>query len=115
METIMEQANNTAAANDPTMDLQEAANFLHLGYKAMKELVDSGDVPALSLNQKHTVLLREDLITYVREQGRKLAEKRWQGKQAEMLSLQPAPPSRGNKMALPNLDPYELTTSGRRG
>lgn len=101
------------AANDPTMDLQQAADFLHLGYKAMKELVDSGDVPALSLNQKHTILLRDDLITYVREQGRLQATKR----QARKRSPNTADVTRTRRGATPkpDLGSYEVTTAGQRG
>lgn len=105
--------NNLNIAPDPTMDLQQAADFLHLGYKAMKELVDSGDVPALSLNQKHTILLRDDLITYVREQGRKQADRRRAGK---LPGNDPAPSAarrRGPRVTRPNLEAYELTTVGR--
>lgn len=107
--------NTQPAANDPTMDLEQAAAFMHLGYKAMKELVDSGEVPALSLNQKHTILLREDLITYVREQGRKQADKRRERKQPPAAPTRAAPVTRAGKMALPNLDTYEVTTAAQRG
>jgi hypothetical protein len=108
--------NTQPAANDPTMDLEQAAAFMHLGYKAMKELVDSGEVPALSLNQKHTILLREDLITYVREQGRKQADKRRARKQPAAATTTPTTPHhRGRKTAKPNLDAYEVTTAGQRG
>ncbi len=66
----------TAAANDETLGLEQAATLLHLGLEAMKDLVREGAVPALQLNQKHTVLLRADLLAYVREEGRKQAEQR---------------------------------------
>lgn len=98
---------------EPTMDLQQAADFLRLGYKAMKELVDSGNVPALSLNQKHTVLLRDDLITYVREQGRKQADRRRAGKLPVTVPATTTARRRGARVALPDLDAYELTTGGR--
>lgn len=110
---------NTAALQDdnsPTMGLQQSANFLRLGLEAMKDLVANGEVPAVVLNQKHTVLLREDLIAYVREEGRKQAEKR------RKLAASRAPePSAGSSTAttrrarprrgpLPDLGRYELTT-----
>lgn len=108
--------NTQPAANDPTMDLQQAADFLHLGFKAMKALVDSGEVPALSLNQKHTIVLREDLIAYVRDEGRAQAARRRAGKAHNPdPGLPPTRHRRGSKTAKPNLDPYELTTSGQRG
>jgi len=102
------------ATNDPTMNLEQAADFMHLGYKAMKELVDRGEVPALSLNQKHTILLREDLITYVREQGRKQADKRRAHKQPVGVPVASAPRSRTSKNAKPNLAVYEITTVGQK-
>jgi hypothetical protein len=103
------------AANDPTMNLEQAADFMHLGYKAMKDLVDSGEVPALSLNQKHTILLREDLISYVREQGRKQADKRRARNQPPSTNVPATARRRGGKLTLPNLDAYEVTTSPQRG
>lgn len=54
--------------------------MLRLGLEAMKELVDSGDVPAVRLNQKHTVMLREDLIDFLRREGRRQAAERKQRK-----------------------------------
>lgn len=107
------------AANDDTMGLEAAAEFLHLGYKAMKELVDTGEVPALSCNQKHTVLLRVDLIDYVRTKGREQAEKR-RRKRAPSTptptpSAAPKPHHRRGKTALPDLSAYELTTAYQRG
>ena len=102
---------NAPLTNGPTMGLEEAATFLRLGHQAMKELVLSGAVPALSLNLKHTVLLRDDLIAYVRKEGRKQADKR---KEIERRKLLVAPRSRGDKVALPDLSKYELTTAVRR-
>jgi hypothetical protein len=100
--------NTEAATNSPTMDLEQAAAFLHLGYKAMKALVDTGEVPALSLNQKHTILLRDDLITYVREQGRAQAARRRSRKPID------APPTRAKRsISKPNLDAYERTGGDR--
>ena len=103
------------AANDPTMNLEQAADFMHLGYKAMKDLVDSGEVPALSLNQKLTILLREDLISYVREQGLKQADKRRARNQPPSTTVPAIARRRGGKLTLPNLDAYEVTTSPQRG
>lgn len=100
---------------EPTLDLQQAADFLHLGYKAMKELVDSGEVPALSLNQKHTIVLRDDLIAYVRDEGRAQAARRRAGK---ARAVEPPAPSMGHRRPRgnqkPNLDAYELTTSAQQ-
>jgi hypothetical protein len=106
------------AANDPTMDLQQAADFLHLGLKSMKELVDSGEVPALSLNQKHTILLRDDLITFVREQGRKQADKRRSRKIAPppAANVPTTKPRcvRARKSPKPDLSAYEASSRASR-
>ena len=106
--------NTQPAANDDTLDLSQAAELLHIGFKAMKELVDTGEVPALSCNQKHCVLLREDLISYVREQGRKQADKRRQRKQQAAIPTPAVGRRRGGKTAMPNLDAYEVTTVGQK-
>ena len=106
------------AANDDTMDLQQAADFMKCGLRAMRKLVDNGAVPALQINQKHTLLLRADLISYVREQGRAQAAKR----RARKVGT-PAPGTirivnaprhrRGSKGPKPDLDAYEVTAGGR--
>lgn len=36
----------------------------------MRELVLMGEIPALSLNKKHLVLLREDVLEFIRAQSR---------------------------------------------
>lgn len=59
-----------------TLDLQEASDLLRIDQSSMKELVDKGEVPAVVLNEKHLVILREDLITYLREEGRRQTEDR---------------------------------------
>ncbi len=61
---------------DDTMGLEGAARMLRLGLEAMKDLVDKGEVPAVRLNQKHTVMLREDLIDFLRSEGRRQAAER---------------------------------------
>lgn len=61
---------------DDTLGLEGAARMMRLGLEAMKELVDKGEVPAVRLNQKHTVMLREDLIDFLRSEGRRQAAER---------------------------------------
>ena len=87
------------------MGLEDGAKFLRLGLKAMKELVESGAVPATSLNQKHTVMLREDLIAYLREEGHRQAAAR----RVEKLraAARAARPKKSAKRALPTLDNYD--------
>lgn len=93
---------------DETLSLEEGAKFLRLGLKAMKELVESGAVPATSLNQKHTVMLREDLIAYLRVEGRRQAEARRIKKLKDSARL--AKPKKASKRVLPNLDHYDVAT-----
>ncbi|WP_313441836.1 hypothetical protein [Stenotrophomonas sp.] len=61
---------------DGTLGLEGAARMMRLGLEAMKDLVDKGEVPAVRLNQKHTVMLREDLIDFLRSEGRRQAAER---------------------------------------
>jgi hypothetical protein len=73
----MKQSNQAQAERlDETLGLEGAARMMRLGLEAMKELVDRGEVPAVRLNQKHTVMLREDLIDFLRSEGRKQAAER---------------------------------------
>lgn len=91
-----------------TLDLKQAAKFLRAGYETTKELVENGDLPAVCLNQKHTVLLREDLIAYVREEGRRQAATRKAKKQAAQI---PEAKRRRAGTVMPDLARYEITTS----
>lgn len=61
---------------EDTLGLEGAARMMRLGLEAMKDLVDKGEVPAVRLNQKHTVMLREDLIDFLRLEGRRQAAER---------------------------------------
>lgn len=61
---------------DEVIDLEQASALLHLGIDATRKLIDLGELPALRLNQKHTVLLREDVIEFIRTEGRRQAEER---------------------------------------
>lgn len=61
---------------DDTLGIEGAARMMRLGLEAMKDLVDKGEVPAVCLNQKHTVMLREDLIDFLRSEGRRQAAER---------------------------------------
>lgn len=59
-----------------TMNLEDSAKLVGVGLEAWRDIVDSGQVPAVRLNQKHTVLLREDVIDFIRVMARKQAEER---------------------------------------
>lgn len=71
-----QQRNTVGYEPDDTLGIEGAAKMLRLGLEAMKELVDKGEVPAVRLNQKHTVLLRDDLIDFLRTEGRRQAAER---------------------------------------
>ncbi|RRU80927.1 hypothetical protein EGJ24_12225 [Stenotrophomonas maltophilia] len=98
---------------DDTLGLEGAARMLRLGLEAMKDLVDKGEVPAVRLNQKHTVMLREDLIDFLRLEGRRQAAERKKsaiGTQAAANSPTLGPTRRASKSRrtkLPDLRAYE--------
>ncbi|MBO1747557.1 hypothetical protein [Stenotrophomonas indicatrix] len=71
-----QQRKNLRGDSDDTLGLDGAARMLRLGLEAMKDLADKGEVPAVRLNQKHTVMLREDLIDFLRSEGRRQAAER---------------------------------------
>lgn len=93
--------------HEDTMGLEEGARFLRLGLKAMKELVDSGKVPAVSHNQKHTVMLREALVEHLREEGRKQAAERRVKYLAEQGRAKKPRRAAKAKPTLPDLSAYE--------
>lgn len=61
---------------EETLTLEQAATLMNLGVDATRELIESGELPAARLNQKHTVLLREDVIDFVRAKARQQADER---------------------------------------
>ena len=99
--------------DDATLGLEDAAKVMRLGVESMKELVENGTVPAVRLNQKHTVLLREDLINYLREEGRRQAAARREAvghrpAANTPLEAQPHRPTKTRRTKLPDLAPYEI-------
>lgn len=106
-----EQSN---AEQDDTLGLEDAAKVLRLGLEAMKALVEEGTVSAVRLNQKHTVMLREDLIEFLRADGRRQAAERKAaiGKRPAANSEQSAPqrtnPAKARRISPPDLKAYEL-------
>ena len=102
---------------DETLDLQQAAEYCHLGLESMKALVASGEVAAWSENQKHTVVHIEDLRAFVRERARKQAQERRDAtQQPGVAAVQPhASPRRARRPRAdptPSLDAYETTSQG---
>jgi hypothetical protein len=99
-------------ARDDTLGLEAAARLMRLGIEAMKDLVDKGQVPAVRLNQKHTVLLREDLIEFLRAEGRRQAAERKNSRDERLSSRPPAAHSnsrqgRSRRTSPPDLRAYE--------
>lgn len=96
--------------NLETLDLKEAARLLRAGYETTKELVESGAIPAVCLNQKHTVILREEVLAYVRDEGRRQAAIR-KAKSAPVKKVASVT-TRGKTSRLPDLAHYERLTTG---
>jgi hypothetical protein len=92
------------------LNLAEAAKFLKLGYESTKELFERGELPGTSLNQKHVVFLRDDLIAYLRITARQQAAER-RGGEATPHPKPRARPARSagrpRRARLPDLSRYE--------
>jgi excisionase family DNA binding protein len=99
--------------NGETLGIEQAAELMRIGYEAMKQLIDAGEVPAVILNQRHVVLLRSDVIAYIHEQGHIQAEQRRRvAKRSKGSTIAPqAAALRGSKRKIPpDLSRYELLT-----
>lgn len=98
------------ALAEDTIGLEEAAGMLRLGIESTRELVDSGQLPAVRLNQKHTVMLRDDVLAYIREEGRRQAEQRRKAASSKLGGTKnpmPAPRPKPRRPAVPDLRAYE--------
>lgn len=95
----------------PTINITEAAALLRCGFETAKALIDTGELPALQLNQRHWVLLREDVLDFIRVRARKQAMARKEAhelKLARESAATAAPRKRGRKRRpLPDLDALE--------
>lgn len=84
--------------------------MLRLGLESMKELIDQGALPAVRLNQKHTVLLRSDLLAFIRDEGRRQAKARREARETSRpKSAAPVKPASPRRQKLPDLRSYETT------
>lgn len=61
---------------DETLTLEEAAALAKVGVDCMRTLAQNGDIYATSLNQKHWVFLRDDVIDFLRRRAREQAKQR---------------------------------------
>jgi excisionase family DNA binding protein len=50
----------------PTIGIEEAAEILRCGVGVVRKIIATGELPALQLTQRHCVLLRDDVIDYIR-------------------------------------------------
>ena len=107
-----------------TIGLIEAAARLHIGREALRTLCERGEIPALSLNRKHWVLLRSDVLAYIAHTARQQAAARRRSCESsapQIDSPTDGQPRKGRpRRELPDLAPYETraglpTKGGRRG
>jgi len=94
--------------NDDTFDLEQASDYLHLGRDATRDLFDRGELPGVSLNQKHLVFRRPALDAFL---ARVEAEQTKARQIAHRASIDAAndsePPPRRRGRRLPDLAIYE--------
>lgn len=104
-----------------TLDLKGIAELMNLGVDATRELIERGEVPVVSHNQKHTCAVRDQILDYLRETAVEQAAERkreWEKRQAMRKGnatppATPAPARRGARRAAPaNLDGYPVTKAG---
>lgn len=86
----------TAALSD-TLGLGEAAAMMRLGEDSLRELIVVGQIPAVSLNRKHWVILREDVLTFLRETAQRQASER----RERIAAAYEAPPTPGSRRGRP--------------
>ena len=107
-----------------TIGLIEAAALLHIGREALRTLCERGEIPALSLNRKHWVLLRSDVLAYIAHTARRQAAERrrsFEPSARQIDAMTEGEPRKGRpRRALPDLAPYETraglpTKAGRPG
>jgi excisionase family DNA binding protein len=92
-----------------TMSLEEAAGYLRLGRDATRALWEAGELPGVSLNQKHLVFRREALNQWLADQEqRQMRERKRASGTAPAANAPAGPRPRGRqRRTLPDLAPYE--------
>jgi len=103
---------DAAVDTSETLDPKGAAALMRCGVEAVEQIIDSGALPALRVNQKRTVLLRADVLAYIAQHAREQAEQRRKQQVAKdarsatpIKSRQPKP-----RQTLPDLNRYELNS-----
>lgn len=96
----------TVASTQPdTMSLKQAAEYLQLGRDATRALWERGELPGVSLNQKHLVFRRVALDKFLADMEVRQVRERAAAARAMDAANDPAPTGRprGEK---PDLDRY---------
>ena len=95
--------------NDDTFSLEQAAEYLHLGRDATRQLFDTGDLPGVSLNQKHLVFRRAALDGFLARVEAEQSKARALAHRSRVEAANdPAPPSRQRTRHHPCLKHYEI-------
>lgn len=94
-----------ASAWPDTMGLEQAADYLRLGRDATRALWERGELPGVSLNQKHLVFRRVALDKFLSDVELKQTRERAAAARTMAAANDPAPAGRprGEK---PDLDRY---------
>ena len=97
-----------ASAWPDTMDLEQAAEYLRLGRDATRALWQRGELPGVSLNQKHLVFRRVALDKFLADVELQQTRERAALTRSMGAANDPAPSGRqrGQK---PDLDRYNQT------
>lgn len=95
--------------DDDTLDLRQAADYLHLGRDATHQLWQSGDLPGVSLNQKHLVFRRAALDAFLARMEAEQTKARAIAHRARMAAANDpeTPTQRRRARPLPDLRAYE--------
>ena len=66
-QTVKQNAEAKLSSVDAILTLAEVSAVLNVSLDATKSLFDEGTIAGISLNRRHAVFLRSDLIKYLRE------------------------------------------------
>ncbi|MBN8921631.1 MAG: hypothetical protein BGP10_15805 [Rhodanobacter sp. 68-29] len=101
--------NRPAIDTTETLDVKGAAALMRCGVEAVEQIIDTGALPALQINQKRTVLLRVDVLAYIAQHAREQAEQRRKQQGAKGRSTAAPIKSRQARprQVLPDLSRYE--------
>lgn len=94
---------------DETLSLQQAANYLHLGRDATRALFEAGELPGVSLNQKHLVFRRATCDAFLARLEAEQTKARSLAYRAHRTDAanDSEPLKRRKSRRLPNLDHYD--------